>query len=85
MPRLTNATKAVLMTIVSAVVALLVTFGLALDPTQIGLITTIVDGLLLLYIAFTYKDSPKRVEDEAVAEAASEGRVEIVEDELTVP
>jgi hypothetical protein len=80
---LTNATKAIVMVIVSAVLGLITSLGLDLSGEQVGYINTIVDGILGLWIALTYKDSPKRVEDEDIAAAFDD--VDLAEDGSVMP
>lgn len=60
---LTNATKAQIIVVLNTVIALLVAFGIDLSTEQSAAITTAVNAVLGLWIALTYKDSPKRIPD----------------------
>ena len=60
---LTNATKAQVIVALNAVLSLVTAFGLDLSNEQMAAITTAVNALLALWIALTYKDSPKRIPD----------------------
>jgi hypothetical protein len=60
---MTNATKAVVITVVNAALGLLVAFGVDLSDAQTSAITTFANAVLFAWVAFTYKDSPKRVEE----------------------
>jgi hypothetical protein len=59
----TNATKAQLLAVVNAVVALVTAFGFSLSGEQVAAITLVVNALFGLWVGLTYKDSPKRVPD----------------------
>jgi hypothetical protein len=60
----TNATKAVIGGLVSAGLSLATAFGFDLSGEQVGAINAFVDAILIAWIALSYKDSPKRVENE---------------------
>ncbi len=60
---MTNATKAAVIAAVNATLGLLIAFNVALTATQQGAIVTFVNTGLALWIAVTYKDSPKRIPD----------------------
>jgi len=59
----TNATKAIVISAVNAVFALLTAFDIALTEDQQSAIIGAANVALLIYVALTYKNSPKRVED----------------------
>jgi hypothetical protein len=60
---MTNATKALAITFVNAVLAALPLFGVPLSDGQVAAIGLIVNSGLALVVALTYKSSPKRVPD----------------------
>ncbi len=60
---MTNALKAQIIVAVNAVLALVVAFGVSLTDAQTGAITLAVNAALGVWIAATYKDSPKRLPD----------------------
>ena len=60
---LTNATKAVILGVVSSALNLLIVFGFELSGDQVSGINAFVDSILILWIALTFKDSPKRIEE----------------------
>lgn len=57
----TNATKAIVIALVNAIFSLLAAFGISFTAAQTGAVLTIVNLLFLLYVSFTYEDSPNRV------------------------
>ncbi len=57
---LTNATKAQAAIFINSVIAAVVVFGL-LSDAKAGALGLIANSALGLYVAATYKDSPKRV------------------------
>ena len=61
MPQITNATKGILLGLVTAVLNLLTAFNVLMTQAQIGAITTVVSLALTLWIALTYKNSRKRI------------------------
>ena len=58
---MTNATKALLIAFINAVLPLLTSFGLDLSDAQIVAIQGVVNAGLALVVALTYKQSPKRI------------------------
>lgn len=58
---MTNATKALLITLVNAGLTLVVSFGVTLSNAQTGAITLFVNAALALLVALTYKASAKRI------------------------
>ncbi len=60
---MTNATKALLGSFLNSGLALLVAFGVTLTNVQQGAILLFVNSGLAVWVALTYKDSPKRVDD----------------------
>lgn len=63
MSPITNATKALIISVVNAVLGLAVAFGVALTPEQIGAILAVANSVGALVVALTYKSSPTRVPD----------------------
>jgi hypothetical protein len=61
---LTNATKGMILGVVSTVLALILAFGVELSSEQVAAIIAAVDAVLVLWIGLTYKESPKRIPDE---------------------
>lgn len=59
---MTNATKALLIAVFNAGLALAVSFGLTLTDAQTVALTGFVNACLALWVALTYKNSPKRIE-----------------------
>lgn len=62
-PALTNATKAQLIALANAVLALLTTFHVSLTQTQDAAIIVLVNAALALWVGLTYKSSPTRTAD----------------------
>lgn len=62
--KLTNAQKAGIIAVLNAALGLAVVFGAPLTETQIGAILGFANAVLGLFVAVTYKDSPKRIPDE---------------------
>ncbi len=60
---MTNATKALIITAVNAVLGLVVSFGVALSDAQRGAIVTTVNAVLAVAVALTYKNSSRRIPD----------------------
>jgi hypothetical protein len=60
----TNATKANVIALANALIALVTAFGLDLSADQIAAILTVINILASAWVGLTYKDSPKRVSDE---------------------
>ncbi len=58
---MTNATKASVIAAVNAVLAAAVTLGLPLTTDQYGAVGIALNAVLALYVALTYKRSPKRI------------------------
>lgn len=58
---MTNATKALIIAAVNAVIGLATAFGVALTAVQTGSILATANAFLALYVAYTYKNSAKRV------------------------
>lgn len=59
---MTNATKAIIGALVNNVLALLIAFGVDLSDEQTAAILGLTNTVLLLIVALTYKNSPKRVD-----------------------
>jgi hypothetical protein len=57
----TNAVKAQLLGLVNAVVALLALLGVIVDPLVLGGVLAVVNAAWLLFVAFTYQLSTKRI------------------------
>jgi hypothetical protein len=57
----TNATKAVVISVVNGGLGLLAAFNVALTQPQIGAIDVFVNAALSAWVLLTYKSSPKRV------------------------
>jgi hypothetical protein len=74
LPPMTNALRAQIIVAVNALLALVTAFGLGLSDNQIGTISLAVNALLGVWVALTYKDSPKRIPDEPVP--VSTGRID---------
>lgn len=60
---MTNALRAQIVVVVNAVIALVTAFGVTLTDAQTGAITLAVNAVLGLWIAATYKSSPRRTPD----------------------
>ena len=60
---MTNATKAAVISALNVCLGTSVLFGAPLSEAQIGGLTAAVNALLGVWIAVTYKNSAKRVED----------------------
>ena len=60
---MTNATKAVLLSVVNAALGAAVAFGAPLTETQTGAIFALANTIAALVVAVTYKDSAKRIPD----------------------
>ncbi len=57
----TNATKAQVIALVNAVVALVTAFGLDISTEQLAALLAVVNAALSLWVGLTYKASPKRI------------------------
>jgi hypothetical protein len=57
----TNATKANLIALANALIALVTAFGLDLSADQIAAILAVVNIVASAWVGLTYKQSPKRV------------------------
>lgn len=66
---MTNATKALLITFFNSLLGLCIAFGLVLTDAQTGAVMLFLNSALALFVALTYKDSPKRIPDEKVPDA----------------
>lgn len=60
MHHITNATKAQVVVLINAVVSAVVVFGL-LSDVKAGALGLVANAALGVYVAATYKDSPKRI------------------------
>lgn len=78
---LTNATKAVIAGVISAALSLATAFGLNLTGEQVGAINAFADAVLIAWVALTYKDSPKRIEDEALVETIKDMDLDVPADD----
>jgi hypothetical protein len=58
---MTNATKAQIIVVINALLALLQSFGVDLTDEQQGAILILINAGLGLWVGLTYKDSTKRV------------------------
>ena len=58
---ITNATKAAIICLANAVLAVLVAFGVDLSDRQNAAVLALVNGVLLLWTALTFQLSRKRV------------------------
>lgn len=58
---MTNATKAALIGFVNAALGAVTSFGVALSDAQQVSVVGLVNAALVLWVALTYKNSPKRV------------------------
>lgn len=64
LPALTNATKAAIIVAVNTVLLLLQAFNVPVTDAQSALIGLSINSLLGVYVALTFKDSPKRLPDD---------------------
>lgn len=62
--QLTNATKALIIAAMNALLGVAVAFGIQLTVQQLGAIDVAMNAILALIVALTYKDSPNRVSDD---------------------
>ena len=62
---MTNATKASIISVLNAALGVAVLFGLNLSADQIAAILTLANALGVLVVGLTYKDSAKRIPDDA--------------------
>jgi hypothetical protein len=60
---MTNATKAAIIAAVNAALGLAIAFGVNLSDVQQAAITTAVNTGLALWVALTYRNSPRRTPD----------------------
>lgn len=60
---MTNATKALIIAAINALLVLIVAFGVTLSDGQNAAITGAVNAVLAIYVALTYTNSPKRIPD----------------------
>ncbi len=60
---MTNTTKALVISVINAVLVLVASFGVNLSDKQTGAIMLTVNAVLSLWVALTYRNSPKRVPD----------------------
>lgn len=58
---MTNATKAVIITVLNAGLGLAVAFGVSLSDAQTAAILGFGNAVLAAIVGLTYKDSPKRI------------------------
>lgn len=57
---MTNATKAHIIVLINAALILVTAFGVTLSDKQTGAVMLAVNAALSLWVALTYKNSPKR-------------------------
>lgn len=57
---MTNALRAQIVVAVNALMAVIVSFGVSLTDSQTGAIALAVNAVLGVWIAMTYKSSPRR-------------------------
>lgn len=60
---MTNATKALLISLINAALVLFVAFGVSFSDNQTAALQGFVNALLALWVGLTYKQSPKRIAD----------------------
>ncbi len=60
---MTNAVKASAIAVLNAVLQLVVSFGVTISDGQTAAITSLVNAILLGWVALTYKQSAKRIPD----------------------
>jgi hypothetical protein len=60
---MTNATKAIIITLVNSGMALAVAFGLSLSNEKQAAVLGFVNALMAAAVLLTYKQSPKRIAD----------------------
>lgn len=61
---MTNALRAQIVVAVNAILAAVMAFGVSLTDKQAGAISLAVNAVLGVWIAATYKSSPRRTPDE---------------------
>lgn len=61
---MTNATKALVISMINASIGLAVAFGVSITEVQTGAILLFANALGALVVGLTYKRSPKRVPDD---------------------
>lgn len=61
---MTNAVRAQIIVAVNALLALAANFGVGVSSNQAGAISLAVNAVLGVWVALTYKNSPKRILDE---------------------
>lgn len=64
---MTNATRALVIAAINAGLGLAVAFHVPLSMAQAGAVITFANTVLSLWVAFTFKNSPKRVSDNRAA------------------
>lgn len=60
---MTNALRAQIIVLVNAILAAIVAFGVALTDRQTAAVTLVVNAALGIWVAATYKTSPRRTPD----------------------
>lgn len=60
---MTNALRAQIIVAINAILACVVSFGVGLSDSQTGSITLAVNAVLGIWVAMTYKSSPRRTPD----------------------
>jgi hypothetical protein len=60
---MTNAVRAQIVVAVNAILAVVASFGFNVSDNQMGTISLAVNAILGVWVALTYKDSPKRIAD----------------------
>ncbi len=60
---MTNATKALIITLANSVLAVAVAFGVSITDAQTAAITGLLNAGLAVWVALTYQNSPKRTPD----------------------
>lgn len=63
LPAMTNAVRAQIVVAVNAILAVVASFGFNVSDNQMGTISLAVNAILGVWVALTYKDSPKRIAD----------------------
>lgn len=69
---ITNTTKANIIAAINALMGLAIVFGVNLSEAQTGAIIVAVNAVLTLYVGLTYKDSAKRIPDNATGVITSD-------------
>lgn len=63
---MTNTTKGLIAAFINSGLGLAVAFGLPLSTEQVGALTLFLNAGIALFIALTYKNSPRRIPDPVI-------------------